>query len=307
MLRPLVPRSLTARLTFLSSPFTPIPAGRQTCRAGHQRLNSSISSLHSYKLKQFNSGLNFFVSSSPLTQAVSERGHLKSFSRGKKTKKKKKGSAKGNDLVEDDEPVVSKKSSKKTALEGNLDEGELVNMKAVKARMDTAISAFERKLASLRAGRADPGMLDNIKVNAYGSSQNLSDVAQSSLQSAKLIVVNVFDPSIVAEIDKAIRESGLNLNPSVDGSTIKVPIPKTTKESREETAKIARSARENTKRTVQSVRSDANKIIKSCKGEAGVSEDSIFAAQEMIDQEVEKVNAKILEMFQKREAEILEG
>mmetsp|Transcript_13169 Transcript_13169/g.16404 ORF Transcript_13169/g.16404 Transcript_13169/m.16404 type:complete len:308 (-) Transcript_13169:781-1704(-) len=232
--------------------------------------------------------------------------------RGKKSKKKKKNDKGKNSSSEEeeDQSLASEpenKTAKKGTLEGNLEEGKLVDMDAVLSRMNKIIDAFGKRLSSLRTGRTDPAMLDSIQVHAYGSKQSLSNVAQASLQSAKLLHVSVFDPSLIADVEKAIRNSGMNLNPTVDGSTIKVPVPKTTKESREEVAKVAREARETTKRSILAVRGDAVKVIKNCKGEPGISEDDLFGAQEEVDKEVEKMNSKIQEMFQKREKDILEN
>ena len=105
--------------------------------------------------------------------------------------------------------------------------------------MEISIDAFSKEISGIRAGRASTTLLEPVKVEAYGSFMPLSQVGTVSAPDARMLVVNVWDRSLVKNVEKAIRESGANLNPAVDGQTVRVPIPPLSEERRQELSKLA--------------------------------------------------------------------
>ena len=125
-------------------------------------------------------------------------------------------------------------------------------------RMDKAIAALKDEFSSLRTGRASAGLLDQVMVDAYGSSVPLNTVGSVSVPEPRSISVNIWDRGLVVSVEKAIRNAGLGLNPVVDGQSLRVPIPPLTEERRKDLAKIAGKYAEQQKIAIRNVRRDAN-------------------------------------------------
>ena len=142
--------------------------------------------------------------------------------------------------------------------DGGGDAGEPVDTSAIMKEMASdcanALSNLDTELGLLRTGRADPRILDKVRVEAYGASVSLEKVAQATPSDARTLTVNVFDPELVGAVDKAIRGAGLDLNPQVAGSTLRVPIPKVTQEGRKKLTKQASGIAENAKVVVRRIR-----------------------------------------------------
>lgn len=175
----------------------------------------------------------------------------------------------------------------------------------LKRRMDGAIEALEKDLGGLRTGRASTALLDPITVDCYGSEMPLNQVGNLSVPEARLITVQVWDKAMVGPVEKAIRESGLGLNPSPDGQLIRVPLPDLSEERRRELVKIARKYGESAKIAIRSVRRDGMDKFKTLQKEGDISEDDQKRYSEEIqaltDEHVKNVD-KILE---KKEKDIL--
>jgi len=155
---------------------------------------------------------------------------------------------------------MAKKKEKKEKDEGDEEgaadvvaESEAL-IKDMDEKMVQSIAAFKKEMGKLRTGRAEPGILDNVKVTAYDAEVLLSHVAQVTAPDPRTLSVNVFDAELVKAVDKAIRESGLDFNPQVAGTVIKVPIPKMTQEMRQKMSKIAAAQAENAKVGVRRIR-----------------------------------------------------
>ena len=131
-------------------------------------------------------------------------------------------------------------------------------------KMDMAIAHFEKELNSLRTSRANPSMLDNILVDAYGSKTPLNQLGNISIQDASTITIQIWDVSLIKSIENAISESNLGINPQVDGQIIRLPIPKLSEERRKEIIKIASEIAENSRITIRNIRRD---FIESSKNE----------------------------------------
>ena len=128
-------------------------------------------------------------------------------------------------------------------------------------RMDGAIETLKREFNGLRTGRAHPGLLEPVKVHAYGTEMPLAQVGTIGAPEARMLTVQVWDKSMVNAVDKAIREAGLGLNPQTDGMMIRIPIPQLTTDRRNELAKMAHKYAEGAKIAVRGVRRDGMEQI----------------------------------------------
>ena len=166
-------------------------------------------------------------------------------------------------------------------------------------KMNSAVSHFEKELNSLRTSRANPSMLDNILVEAYGSKTPLNQLGNISVQDASTITVQVWDSSLIKLIENAITESNLGINPQIDGQLIRLPIPKLSEERRIEIIKIASEFAENSKVAIRNIRRDFIEISKNEKKDSNLSEDELKRRlneiQKITDINTEKID-KILEL-----------
>ncbi len=171
-------------------------------------------------------------------------------------------------------------------------------MSEIDNKMNSAISHYEKELNSLRTSRANPSMLDNILVDAYGSKTPVNQLGNISLQDASTITIQIWDTTLTKSIEKAITESNLGINPQTDGQLIRLPIPKLSEERRKEINKIASEFAENSKVTIRNIRRDFIEIEKNQKKNSNLSEDElkrkINEIQKITDFNIEKID-KILE------------
>ena len=171
-------------------------------------------------------------------------------------------------------------------------------MTDIENKMNLAVSHFEKELNTLRTSRANPSMLDNIFVDAYGAKTPLNQLGNISIQDANTITIQIWDSSLIKLIENAITESNLGLNPQTDGQLIRLPIPKLSEERRIEIIKIASEFAENSKVTVRNIRRDFMEISKNEKKDSNLSEDELKRKlneiQKITDNNIEKID-KILE------------
>ena len=171
-------------------------------------------------------------------------------------------------------------------------------MNDLDSKMSSAILHFEKELNSLRTSRANPSMLDNIFVDAYGTKTPLNQLGNISIQDASTITIQIWDSSLIKSIENAISESNLGINPQTDGQLIRLPIPKLSEERRIEIIKIASEFAENSKVTVRNIRRDFIEISKNEKKNSNLSEDElkrkVNEIQKITDNYIEKID-KILE------------
>jgi len=161
-------------------------------------------------------------------------------------------------------------------------------------RMDGAMETLRREFAGLRTGRAHPGLLEPVKVIAYGSEMPLNQVGTVGTPEPRMLTVQVWDKSMISAVEKAIRDSGLGLNPSADGMMIRVPIPQLTTERRNELAKMAHKYAEGAKISVRGVRRDGMEQIKGLEKKHEIGEDLAKnwsdEVQKLTDQFIKKVD-----------------
>ena len=172
-------------------------------------------------------------------------------------------------------------------------------MSELEHKMNSAVSHFEKELNSLRTSRANPSMLDNILVDAYGSKTPLNQLGNISVQDANTITIQVWDSSLIKSIENAITESNLGINPQIDGQIIRLPIPKLSEERRIEIIKIASEFAENSKVAIRNIRRDFIEASKNEKKDLNLSEDELKRKlneiQKITDKNIEKID-KILEL-----------
>jgi ribosome recycling factor len=173
-------------------------------------------------------------------------------------------------------------------------------------RMDKAVAALKDEFASLRTGRASSSLLDQINVEAYGSTMPINQVAAISVPEPRMITVNVWDKGMVVSVEKAIRSSNLGLNPVVDGQSLRIPIPPLTEERRKDLAKVAGKYAEQQKIAVRNVRRDANDDLKKAEKADVITQDE----QKRMEGEVQKFTddsiKRIDEMLKLKEQEIMQ-
>jgi len=182
----------------------------------------------------------------------------------------------------------------------------MFDTKSYENRFSAAIAHFEDELKKVRTGRAHPGMLDSVTVEAYGQKMPLNQVANVTAPEAQMILVSPFDPSNVQAIVGAIRaDQSLGLNPSDDGRVVRVPIPALTEERRREIVKQTSEKVEDAKIALRNIRQDALKEAKRLKDDKQLSEDDVKRIEKGIDDDMQQFNAQIDEIFKAKEKEIL--
>jgi ribosome recycling factor len=179
-------------------------------------------------------------------------------------------------------------------------------VKDASARMERSIEAFRKELGKVRTGRASFSLLDGVKVDYYGTPTPLQQVGTLSVPESRLITVTPWDTKLIGPIEKAIQGSGLGLNPSSDGKTVRIPIPPLTEERRRELAKVVRKMAEDARVAVRNVRREAIEKLKDREKKKEISEDVVKRGQERIQKETDAHVKKIDEILKSKEQEILE-
>lgn len=175
-----------------------------------------------------------------------------------------------------------------------------------KDRMDKAIQSYSRELASIRAGRANASLLDRITVDYYGAPTPVNQLAGISVPEARLLVIQPYDKTVLGDIEKAILKSDIGLNPSNDGSVIRLSIPMLTEERRKELVKNVRKESEEAKIAIRNIRRDGNDDLKKLEKNGEITEDDLRGynddIQKLTDEYINKVDA----LTKEKEKEILE-
>ena len=181
-----------------------------------------------------------------------------------------------------------------------------LNKKDLERRMDGAITSLQSDLAGLRTGRASVNLLDSVTVSAYGSEVPLNQVGSVSVLDARTIAVNIWDKSVVGAADKAIRESGLGLNPVTDGTNLRIPIPVLNEERRVELTKVAGKYAEQARVAIRNVRRDGMDEIKKSEKDGEISEDAARGLSEDVQKLTDAHIARVDEVLKNKEAEIMQ-
>lgn len=182
----------------------------------------------------------------------------------------------------------------------------MFNTDSHELKMAAALEHFEEELKKIRTGRAHPGMLDTVTVEAYGTRMPLNQVANVTAPEAQLLQITPFDPSTIQKIAAAIREDqSLGFNPSDDGRVIRVPVPALTEERRKLLVKQASEKVEETRITMRNVRQDGIKEAKRMKDAKEIGEDALKAVEKEFDRLMQEFQGKIDEAFKSKEKDIL--
>ena len=171
-----------------------------------------------------------------------------------------------------------------------------IDVDDIERRMDGALASLRQEFLTLRTGRASASMLEPIMVDAYGAVTPINQVGTVNVPEPRMITVNVWDKGLTGKVEKAIRESGLGINPVVDGTIIRLPIPELNEERRRELSKVAGTYAENARIAVRNVRRDGMDQIKRAKSDGMSEDDQKFwegAVQELPDKGIAKVDASL--------------
>ena len=172
--------------------------------------------------------------------------------------------------------------------------------------MDGVLEHLKNELAGLRGGRASLSILDNIKVDYYGTPTPLRQVGNLSIPDGRLITIQPWDSTIIKEIEKAITTSNLGINPSNDGKLIRLPIPPLSEERRKDLVKVSKKYGEDTKVHVRGIRREGNEELKKLQKESAITEDELHRGEGEIQKITDAEIKKIDELLKRKEEEILE-
>jgi len=180
------------------------------------------------------------------------------------------------------------------------------NEKSYSLKMDKTIQSFKKDLASIRTGRANPSMLDMIKVDVYGQMMPISQLATVSVPEARLITVQVWDQSNVKAVDAAIQKSELGINPQIDGSVLRLRIPDLTEERRRDLIKVLKTVGEKNKVSIRNIRREGNDELKKLTKDKKISEDENKIFEKNIQKTTDDHIANIDKILSEKEKEILQ-
>ncbi|MFT5170666.1 MAG: ribosome recycling factor [Candidatus Marinamargulisbacteria bacterium] len=178
-------------------------------------------------------------------------------------------------------------------------------MNELKSRMEKSVSSTKRQMAAFRTSRANPDLLSNITVEYYGSRVPINQVASISVPEPRVLLLNVFDQNAIKDIERAISSSDLNLNPMVDGSTIRLPLPDLTEERRKELVRLVKQQAEDGKISVRNIRREFLDALKGQEKNKEISKDDEKKQQDEIQKTTDSNIKFIDEMASQKESEIL--
>ncbi|QFT88896.1 Ribosome-recycling factor [Bacillus sp. THAF10] len=177
---------------------------------------------------------------------------------------------------------------------------------AVKEKMEKAVQAYSRELASIRAGRASAALLDKVTVDYYGAPTPVNQLASLNVPEARLLVVQPYDKSSLGDIEKAIIKADLGLNPTNDGTVIRISIPALTEERRKELVKQVKKSSEDAKVAIRNIRRDGNDDLKKAEKNGEITEDELRGYTDDIQKQTDSFIAKVDTVTKEKEKEIME-
>jgi ribosome recycling factor len=183
---------------------------------------------------------------------------------------------------------------------------DVIDLSVAERRMRGAVESVKSNFATIRTGRANPSLLDRIEVEAYGSKMPLRSVANVGAPEPRLLTVTPFDPSTLKNIERAIRDSDIGLNPQNDGKIIRLPIPELTEERRRELIRVARHMAEEGRVSVRNVRRDEMKDVHELRKEGEISQDDEHRAEDELQKLTNDYVKRIEAALADKEAELME-
>ena len=179
-------------------------------------------------------------------------------------------------------------------------------VKDCRTSMDKGLEAAKREFASVRSGKASPNMLDTVRVEMYGQQMALNQVATVSAPEPRLLMVTPFDKGQIKAVEKAIRESDLGVDPSVQGGVIRVPLPSMNEQRRKDLVKIVKHRAEEAKVSVRNVRRQARHELEALQKDGEIGEDDLERAEKELEKRTHEVIAEIDRLLEHKETELLE-
>ena len=174
-----------------------------------------------------------------------------------------------------------------------------------KVKMEKSINVFKKELTHIRAGRANPQILDGVTVDYYGTPTPLGQVGNISAPEPRMLMISLWDSKLIPDVEKAIMKANLGLNPANDGKVIRLVFPELTEERRAELAKNVRKKGEDAKVAIRSIRRDANEAFKKAKKASEITEDDFNILEEEIQQQTNDFTKLIDNLVKEKEAEIM--
>ena len=182
----------------------------------------------------------------------------------------------------------------------------MLSVNEARTAMEKAIEAMRREFGSVRTGKATPALLDNVRVDAYGSKMPISQVATVSAPEPRMLIVQPWDKGLLQAIEKGIQQAELGLNPANDGNIIRVPIPQLNEERRKDMVKQLGKLAEEGRVAIRHARQEANKDIKKKQGAHEISEDDAHRQTDQVQKITDEFIAKIDQLLKTKEHEVME-
>jgi ribosome recycling factor len=173
-----------------------------------------------------------------------------------------------------------------------------------KAKMIAAIEHFKNDLKNIRTGRANPGMVEHVMVEVYGSLMRLKDIASITLPEPRQLLITPFDPQNTSVVGKAIEKANIGFMPIVDSNAVRIKIPPMTEELRKKMAKICHEEREKTKVSIRNIRRDSNEFVRKQKADGEIAEDIMKKLEKNIQELTDKFCKEVDDLSEKKEKEI---
>ncbi|MEM7067389.1 MAG: ribosome recycling factor [Pseudomonadota bacterium] len=183
---------------------------------------------------------------------------------------------------------------------------DVIDLADLNRRMEGALNSLKGDLAGLRTGRASAGILDPIMVEAYGQQMPINQVGTVAVPEPRMISVQVWDKSMTGAVEKAIRESDLGLNPVVDGTNLRIPLPELNEERRREIAKVAHQYAEQTRVAIRHVRRDGMDTLKKAEKDGDVGQDDARGLSDKVQKATDDTIAEVDNLVAAKEAEIMQ-
>lgn len=181
-----------------------------------------------------------------------------------------------------------------------------IDLKELRKRMDGAIQALKHELGGLRTGRASASLLEPIMVEAYGQSIPINQVGTITVPESRMVAVQVWDKSMVGAVERAIRESGLGLNPVTDGTNLRIPLPELNEQRRKELVKIAHQYAEQARVAIRHIRRDGNDDLKKAEKNGDIGQDEARSLTEKVQKLTDDFIAMVDQTTAAKETEIMQ-
>ena len=183
---------------------------------------------------------------------------------------------------------------------------DAIDLNDLEKRMDGAITSLKNDLAGLRTGRASTSLLDPIMVDAYGQKMPMNQVGTVTVPEPRMVAVQIWDKSMVAAVEKAVRDSGLGLNPVVDGQNLRIPLPELNEERRKELVKIAHQYAEQAKVAIRHVRRDGMEDVKTLEKDGDLGKDEAHTLSDKVQKITDEMVTNVDSALAQKETEIMQ-